>query len=188
MNLPEADKIEGEAVPRIEAQRPCADHQAFDKTVGRAEEAAIGFEHSDGIGLRPQRALQCRAGLRFGRARVVRAVPDHLDAAQLKRRQRDGGIDIVGLGGDLLLAAWSARRANRSLPGLTDRGNRLFDRDLAAGLRFRFCRDALLFEQLVDAHRQRMANVRHEARLLELFIHIVDVDRKSRRYHAGPRA
>ena len=57
VKLPEADEVEGEAVPRIEAQRPGAGHQAFDELVGGVEEVAIGFEHGDMTGLAPQRAL-----------------------------------------------------------------------------------------------------------------------------------
>ncbi len=94
----------------------------------------MGLKHSNGIRLRPQRLLERRIGLRLDGDRLLRAEPDHLDAAHLQRGERDCDVEIVRIVAERLLQHGLCR-AKALARGLVDRGERLLDGHLVAARR-----------------------------------------------------
>ena len=80
MYLPEADKVQGAAVPWIEFQHSCAGHEAFDEMLvalrKRHQVSSTGMNSASLAG-----TLEDFPRIGLGRGAFVGAVPDHLDAA-----------------------------------------------------------------------------------------------------------
>ncbi|WP_334398053.1 hypothetical protein [Bradyrhizobium sp. AZCC 2289] len=99
----------------------------------------------------------------------------------MKRRQCDGEVDIVGLGGERALQH-CLRHTKTLARRLIDRRNRLRDDNfgIAVGRAAGRGRRLAGLQEPVEAARHQIACSRGKPRLLELHVRLVDVDRNRR--------
>jgi hypothetical protein len=131
-----------------------------------------------------QRVLKRRPGAGLRRRAIRRTVPNHLNAAELKGRERDGEVDIVGIVGERL-GQHRLCRLEALVRGFHDGGGSLLDDGIGAVRRPGAGRGRLrvAIEQFADAHRQQMTDTGGEPGLLQRHIGVFQHDRHRRGPH-----